>query len=86
MAITAAQVSAERKSLATQRAKLTVRIANMVCVTNRARASIGYMLGSGARMSLLLLLRADLSWNRIFGDSASLGHTIIAMQRRHLRG
>src|ERR1700731_4902223 len=59
MAITAAQASADRRSLATQNAKSTTRIANVVRVTNRARASMGGTLFSIGRSSLLSLPGVD---------------------------
>src|ERR1700720_1866198 len=68
MAITAAQVSADRKSLATQSAKSTTRIANAVRVTNRARASMGSTLFSGVRSSILSFLGVDPEWHGIVGS------------------
>ena len=68
MAITAAQVTADRKSLATQNAKNATRIANAVRVTNRARASMGSTLFSEGGTSLLPLLRVDPEWHGIVDE------------------
>src|SRR5580693_3963757 len=68
MAMTAAQVSADRRSLATQSAKSTIRIANAVRVINRARASMGSTLFSGVRSSILSLLGVDPEWHGIVGS------------------
>ena len=68
MAITAAQLTADRKSLATQNAKNATRIANAVRVTNRARASMGSTLFSGVRSSILSLLGVDPEWHGIVGS------------------
>jgi hypothetical protein len=68
MAITAAQASADRRSLATQNARSTTRIANVVRVTNRARASMGSTFFSGGRSSILALLGVDPEWHGIVGS------------------
>jgi hypothetical protein len=73
MAITAAQASADRRSLATQNAKSTTRIANVVRVTNRARASMGGTLFSIGRSSLLSLPGVDPEWHGIVYEAPLYG-------------
>src|ERR1700736_3677986 len=68
MASDAAQASADRRSLATQNARSTTRIANVVRVTNRARASMGSTFFSGGRSSILSLLGVDPEWHGIVGS------------------
>src|ERR1700731_1994989 len=62
MAITAAQTIADRKSLATQSAKSTNRIAKAVRMANCARESIGSAAFSGGRGSLRSLIGLDKVW------------------------
>src|ERR1700681_546961 len=67
MARIAAQVSADRKSLATQSAKSTNRMATAARVTARARESMGSAAFSVRRSSLRSSLRVDRAWHDIFG-------------------
>jgi hypothetical protein len=65
--------NADRRSLATQNAKSTTRIANVVRVTNRARASMGGTLFSIGRSSLLSLPGVDPEWHGIVYEAPLYG-------------